>query len=193
MKLSSPVRLLSTVTASLLLVGCGGTKQKFYQLSADAAAPTGTAGLSVGVGPISLPGYIDRAELVFQSGANQYQIPTDANWIGSLKENISRVLAADLGARLHSGNVLSFPWNAAAKLRYHVAVDVAQFNATSGQGVILDVSWRVLNGSDDSLIARHNARFEDRVEGDGYDPVVAAQSRLLAKLADAMASSLSRR
>ena len=184
---------LAAPLAAALLTGCGGTKQKFYQLSADAVAPTGTAGLSVGVGPITLPGYIDRAELVFQSGANQYQIPTDANWIGSLKENISRTLAADLGARLHSGNVLPFPWNPATKLRYHVAVDVAQFNAVSGEGVILVASWRVLNGSDDSLVARHNARFQDRVDGDGYDPVVAAESRLLARLADAMATSLSRR
>ena len=172
--------------------GCGAT-QKYYSLSADGAAPDGTSGLSVGVGPITLPGYLDRAELVFQSGTNEYQIPTTARWTGSLKDNISSVLAVELGERLHSGNVVSFPWNQKLKLRYQVAVDVDKFQAISGQGAVLNVSWRILDGSGEQLLSRHNASFEEKIEGDGYDPVVAAESRLLGKLADAMAASLGRR
>ena len=186
---SRSLLLLSTLT---LLAGCGGAGQKYYSLSADGAAPVGTAGLSVGVGPVTLPGYLDRAELVFQNGANQYQIPTTAHWIGSLKDNISRVLATDLGERLHSGSVVSFPWDQKARLRYRVDVDIAQFQAISGQGAVLNVTWRVLDGTGTNVISRHNASFQERIDGDGYDPVVAAESRLLGKLADAMAESLSR-
>ena len=182
--------LLSTL---VLLAGCGGGGQKYYSLSADGTAPVGTAGLSVGVGPVTLPGYLDRAELVFQSGTNEYQIPTTARWTGSLKDNISSVLATDLGERLHSGSIVSFPWDQKAKLRYQVAVDISQFQAISGQGAVLNVTWRVLDGTGANVLSRHNASFQERIVGDGYDPVVAAQSRLLSKLADAVAASLSRR
>ena len=136
------MKFLSTVRTGVLfalvagLSACGGSAQKYYQLGADGTAPTGTSGLAVGVGPVSLPGYVDRAELVFQSGPNEFQVPADAHWTGGLKENVSRVLAADLGRRLHSGNVLAFPWNPSAKLRYQVAVDVSQFHAISGEGTI---------------------------------------------------------
>ncbi len=184
------IALLFAAISLASLAGCGGAPQKYYRLSADGSAPTATAGLSVGVGPVTLPGYVDRAELVFQSSANEFQVPTDAHWAGSLKENISAVLATDLGERLHSGNVVSFPWNPVLHLRYSVAVDVAQFHAVSGQGAMLEVSWRVLGGSDGQLISRHNARYEERVTGDGYDAVVSAESRLLGKLADGMAASL---
>lgn len=174
----------------LTLAACGGAAQKYYQLSADGAAPTGTAGLSVGVGPIGLPGYVDRAELVFQSAPNEFQVPADAHWTGSLKENVSRVLAADLGWRLHSGNVLSFPWNPGAKLRYQVAVDVSQFHAISGQEAILEVAWRIQTPDGSTTVRRGNGSFHERVVGDGYAAVVAAENQLLAQLADAIAVSL---
>ena len=185
-------RALLLLAALVVLAGCGGT-QKFYRLSADGASPVGTGGPGIGVGPVTLPGYLDRAELVFQSSTNEYQIPTTARWTGSLKDNISSVLATDLGERLHSGSIVSFPWDQKAKLRYQVAVDIAQFQAVSGQGAVLNVTWRVLDGTGTNVLSRHNASFQEPISGDGYDPVVAAESRLLGRLADAMASSLSHR
>ncbi len=176
--------------AMLGLSACGGATQKYYQLTSDGAAPTGTSGLSVGVGPVSLPGYMDRAELVFQSGPNEFQVPSDAHWTGGLKENVSRVLATNLGRRLHSGNVLAFPWNPGAKLRYQIAVDVSQFHAISGQGAVLEVSWRVLNSDGSNTIRRGNGAFHAPIVGDGYGAVVAAENNLLGQLADSMAASL---
>lgn len=191
MKFAVLPRFFLSLAALAVLAGCGGGGQKFYRLSADEAAPVG-GGLSVGVGPVTLPGYLDRAELVFQSSTNEYQIPTTAHWTGSLKDNISSVLAADLGARLHSGSVVSFPWDQKAKLRYQVSVDIAQFQAISGQGAVLNVTWRVLDGTGENVLSRHNASLQEPINGDGYDPVVTAESRLLARLADAMAASLRR-
>ena len=190
MKTSSLVRAALSLAAAMTLTACGGAAQKYYQLSSDGAAPTGTAGMTVGVGPISLPGYVDRAELVFQKGPNEFQVPADAHWTGSLKENISRVLAEDLGRRLHSGNVLSFPWTPAAKLRYQVAVDVSQFHAISGQEAILTVAWRIMTPDGATILRRGNAALHEPIHGDGYGPVVAAENSLLARLADAMAGSL---
>ena len=182
-------RVVLSLAAVTTLAACGGT-QKYYQLSSDGPAPTGTSGLTIGVGPVALPGYVDRSELVFQSGPNEFQVPADAHWTGSLKENVSRVLAADLGRRLHSGNVLSFPWAPTAKLRYQIAVNVSQFHAISGQGAILEVAWRILTPDGTQTIRRGNGTFHAPVNGDGYGPVVTAEDDLLAQLADSMAVSL---
>lgn len=187
---ASAARLMLPLTAALLLSACGGATQKYYQLTADRPAPTAASGLRAGIGPITLPGYLDRAELVYQNGPNQFQIPADAHWAGSLKENISRVLASNVGNRLRSGNVLSYPWTPDARLRYRVAVDIQQFHAISGTGAVLDVSWRVELPEGGPAILRRNASYRERVEGDGYDAVVAAENRLLAQLADGIASSL---
>ncbi len=173
------------------LGSCGGGKEKFYRLSAADAAATGgsSSGLSVAVGPVSLPSYLDRAELVFASGPNEFQVPSNALWIGSLQENISRTMAADLGATLGSRNVRS-SLGVGFKPRYRVALDVKQFHGISGQEAILDLSWRVQSGAGGQTISRQSGSFRERIVGDGYAAVVRAESALLDQAAHAIAGSL---
>jgi uncharacterized lipoprotein YmbA len=173
----------------LCLAGCGGREQ-YFRLSSDGPAILPATGVLVLVGPVTLPTYIDRAELVFQSADNQFQVPSKVDWAGSLQENFTRVLATDLGRRLHSGNVLTFPGPPTLKSRYQVVVDIRQFHAISGGDAILDVAWRVQIPQTGEIIHRQNGSFRERIAGDGYEPVVAAESRLVAQLADAVAGSL---
>ncbi len=181
--------LLSRLSA--LLAGCGGAREKSYRLSASEAASTGgsASGLSVVVGPVSLPSYIDRAEVVFASGPNEFQVPSDALWLGSLQENISRTVAADLGGILRSRNVRS-SLDGGANGRYRVALDVKQFHGISGQEAILDLSWRIQNGASGQTISRHSGSFREPIVGDGYGPLVKAESRLLEQASRAIAASL---
>ncbi|HEY3663271.1 MAG TPA: PqiC family protein, partial [Chthoniobacterales bacterium] len=148
-------------------------------------------GLSVAIGPVSLPSYLDRAEVVFATGPNEFQVPADALWIGSLKDNISRTVAADLGRLLGSGNVRSGP-EARARPRYRIALDIRKFHGVSGQGAILDLSWSIQDGNSSQLLSRHSAVFHEQIVGDGYGPLVAAESRLLEQCAAAIAASLHR-
>lgn len=174
-----------------LLTACGGGGASYYRLDATAPATSGGgSGLSVAVGPVSLPGYIDRSEIVFASGTNEFQIPADALWIGSLRDNISRAVAADLGRLLGSGNVRSGS-EPRFNPRYRVALDIRRFHGISGQGAILDLSWSIQGGSGE-ILSRHSAVFREQIVGDGYGPLVTAQSRLLEQCATAIAASLRR-
>ncbi|MEO5717960.1 MAG: PqiC family protein [Chthoniobacterales bacterium] len=176
-----------------LLSACGGAGENYYRLSATAPASRGASAsaLSVAIGPVTLPSYIDRAEIVFASGPNEFQIPTNALWIGSLQENIARTVASDLGQVLGSSNV-----RAGSELgfnpRYRVALDLRQFHGISGQEAILELSWRVKDGASGASLSRHSATFHETIIGDGYNPLVAAESRLLGQAAAAIAKSLGR-
>lgn len=174
---------------ALLLTSCGSAEQ-FYRLSPDGPAPLRTSGLAVGIGPVDLPGYVDRPELVFQSDANEYQVPSKVRWAGPIGENFTRVLAADVGRRLGSGNVLPAPWPPNASLRYQVSVSVRQFHAVSGGEAVLEATWRVEEPGTRQIIRTRNGSFRERIAGDGYGPVVAAESRLVAQLAEAISGSL---
>ncbi|MGI9087667.1 MAG: PqiC family protein [Chthoniobacterales bacterium] len=186
MKQSLPLLFCAGVLC--LLTACGSS-DKFFRLSASESAPVGSAsGLSVSIGPVSLPSYIDRSELVFQSGPNEYQLPPHQHWIGSLSENISRVLAADLGAVLHSARVHS-ALEAKSGATYRVALEIHQFHGISGQEAVLDLSWKIQDASG-ATISRHSGTFREPIVGDGYEPLVAAESRLLAQCARAIGASL---
>ncbi|MDQ6809937.1 MAG: PqiC family protein [Verrucomicrobiota bacterium] len=194
MKKNQSLSLLgASVALVLLLAGCG-SKEQYYRLSPSGAAPTGRAskGVSIGIGPVVLPGYLDRAEIVFQNGENEFQIPGNAHWAGSLDENISSVLAADVAQILHSGDVIKYPWPAGQQPpAYQVPVDIRQFHSISGSEAILDVSWRIQTRGG-AAGARRNGSFHEPIHGDGYAAVVAAESRLLEQCAAEIARSLRR-
>lgn len=179
------LRLTSAIAIVCLLGGCG-TKERYYRLNAEAPGRRGSGAVSLGVGPVHLPSYLDRPELVYASGLNEYQIPTDALWAAPLSENISHVLATDLSRLLGAQGVVGYPWPRGRKPGRQIAVDVRQFHAISGKDAVLDCSWRIGNGS------RHTTQLHERIEGDGYGPVVAAQSRLLLRLAEQMAQAVGR-
>ncbi len=178
---------LALLLLPLLFFTSCGSKSEFYRLSAEApAAATGGSAISLGVGPVSLPGYIDRSELVFQSGPNEFQIPPNVSWAGSLQDNIAAVLARDLQAQLGAREVLAYPWPAGRAPRRRVALDVRQFHGISGSDAILEASWRIEGAS----VSHGGGTFREPINGDGYAAVVAAESRLLAQCAAAIAASL---
>ena len=189
-RFSSPWPLGFLWLPLVLLAGCGGASEQYFRLRADAPAPLTAAGPSVGIGPVTLPGYVDRAELVFQSDDYQFQIPAKVRWAGTLSENFTRTLAADVASRLGSGNVLTYPFPASARPRVQVSVTVQQFHAISGGEAILEASWQTEDPATRRVRRRQNVRFTERIVGDGYDPVVAAESRLVARLADSVAASV---
>ena len=185
-----PSAFLPALLVGLLLSACGSTQQ-YFRLSAEdsAAIHGGQSAISLGVGPISLPSYIDRSELVFQSGPNEFQIPPNVSWAGSLQANIASVLARDLQTQLGAREILTYPWPSGRAPHRRVALDIRQFHSISGSGAILDTAWRIEDSSG-ATIARGGGVFHEPINGDGYGPVVAAESRLLAQCAAAIARSL---
>ncbi len=177
---------------ALLLSGCSSSQDNFYLLTADGRPASTGAGSSksVGLGPVSLPDYIDRAELVFQSDTNRFQVPPDQRWAGDLRENVSDVLAINLGRRLTRSRVVGYPWEATREVSYSVPVTIRQFHAVSGGDAILDVRWEIREGGNGVVLSRGSRVFTEGLSGEGYDGVVAAESRLLAQLADAIAAGM---
>jgi uncharacterized lipoprotein YmbA len=178
----------------LLMGGCSSTQDSFFLLTADGRpASAGTAGGKVvGLGPVDLPDYIDRAELVFQSDTNRFQVPPDQRWAGDLRENVTDVLAINLGRRLKGTTVHAHPWNEEIALRFSIPVTIRQFHAVSGGDAILDVRWEILEGASGKVLGRGSEVFAEGLSEEGYDGVVAAESRLLAQLADALAAAVAK-
>ncbi|MEO6786697.1 MAG: PqiC family protein [Chthoniobacteraceae bacterium] len=181
------LRILTPATA-LALAACS-TPETYYRLNATGSVPTDTSGISIGVGPVNLPDYIDRSELVFQSDRNRFEVPYNQRWAGSLRETATRVLGTDLARRLGTGNLRLYPWDPGTPMRYQVRVEVRQFHAMSGGDAILQCAWVVEDTSRGKVVVRQDGNFTEPVRGDGYTAVVAAESRLLAQLADAIAAT----
>src|SRR6266498_1510380 len=98
-----PQRATRPVLASLsgvllVLGGCLGTPPtRFYLLPAltDVSSPAamGERTLTIGVGPVTLPPYLDRLQIVTRASQAQLHLAEFDQWAASLQDTVARVLA----------------------------------------------------------------------------------------------------
>ncbi len=172
-----------------LLAGCGAGSKSFYVLTADGPAPA-AGGAGIGVGPVNLAEYIDRPNLVIAQSANQLAVAEDHRWAGDLAASIARVTATNLGRRLHTGDVRVYPWSNDGDLRYQITLDVRQLHGGDDGYAVIEAGWRAYSLPDHKLKVSRTFVDREALQRAGYPALVAAQSRLLSRLADHIATEL---
>jgi uncharacterized protein len=191
---------LGSVAIALLLgtgacLGLGGGQSpatRFYVLTPQAGAPAAApapVGAALSVGPVSLPGYLDRPQIVTRSGSDQVQFAEFDRWAEPLPDSVPRLLSEDLETALPAMAVARGPAPAAAVRQFQLAVSVSRFDGALGGDVVLEARWR-LSGPEQQVQANRFSRIVERTGGAGYDALVAAMSRALGRLAHDMAAAV---
>jgi uncharacterized protein len=170
--------------------GCGTSPpSRFYTLSGTTAAAAAPSNLSIAVGPVTIPGAVDRPQMVVTTGANQVELDEFNRWAAPLGNNISRVVAMNLVTLLGTPNVSLFPQMLSANTDFRVAIEVQRFDSTPGDSALLDAVWivrRTADGKSDT--GRTTAR--EPVSEKSYDALVAAHSRAVARLSQDIATAV---
>jgi hypothetical protein len=178
----------------LLLIGvCGGCGEsqpsRFYALSpvaqpGPAAAPSATSELSIGVGPVELPKYLDRLPIVSFATANRVDISEYDRWAEPLADNFLRVLAENLSIMLDTNRIDTYPFmsNAPRSFDRQVLVDVSQFRRIPDNKVELRAAWRVVDPVRRRNLAGGSFASVEPIADQGSEAVVAAMSRAVGTL-----------
>ena len=186
-------RLVATLAAgvAVLTMGCAAAPTRFYLLSpvGGTAAPERAAGV-VAVGPVSLPDYLDRPQIVTRDGANAAQLGAYDQWAGPLDDMLPRVLAEDLAARLPGDRVVVFPRTENPAFDHRVAVDVSRFDVDETGSAILSASWQVVAPAGKKPLLVRESTVRATAASASYDDRVAALSQALGLLADDIAQGL---
>jgi uncharacterized lipoprotein YmbA len=178
--------LLIAAFLTLTLSACSTSpSSKYYFLSAEpiAAVPAKAKDLRIVVGPITVPTLNDRPQLISQTGKNEVQIYEYHRWAGSLNSNISSVIVANIAQAVGTQNVWSFSQSTQTKYDYQVFIDVQTLVSKPGDEVIIDALWTIKStkaGQNEPKVGR--TLVHESVAGDGFDALVAAQSRAFAKV-----------
>ncbi len=195
----SPRRLASRA-ASLLVVllaaGCSASPPtNFYTLASlppDAstvAAARQPLGI-VALGPVRLPDYVDRPQIVTRTGTYAMSLAAFDQWAGPLDDMVPRVLVEDLTQRLPADRVVSFPRVSGPNFDYRIALEVTRFDVEPGGLATLTARWQVY----DSLTPRArlvaDETFTHQANGNGYEDYAAALSVALAELSERLIDNL---
>lgn len=198
-------RVFNSLPALVLcfaVAGCGSKPSNFFVLSAPVASTGETAqttrrsGLSIGVGPVTLPEYLDRPEIVIRRNATSLDVANLDRWGGGLTENFQSVLGEVLSERLNTDRVLLHPWSVSGGVTYQVLVQVSAFEARQDGHVVLDARWTVISGETEEVIRMGRTLLrepigttEDGARSPDYSRIAAAMSRSVARLGDEIADN----
>jgi uncharacterized lipoprotein YmbA len=178
---------------ALLLNGCAGnTPMQFYMLNADDPA-TDTSNLPfdrrlvVGLGPIHLPDYLNRPQIVVEVSKNQYRLDEHHRWAERLDQNIGRALARSLAGRLDVEQVVRHPWPQKQHVDYQVGIDILVFHQSADGQSRLQAQWQIKN---QELLLRSRQFDCSLISTDDPDAIVTAQSACLGRLGTDIAAEL---
>jgi uncharacterized lipoprotein YmbA len=138
----------------LVLASCGTTHNyRYYTLTpvppvADgSSADAGPVPLVLGIGPVTIPDYLDRPQIVLRTSRSELVLSEYSRWAGSLANDSVRVLEENLDMMLSDDGFAVVSWRRGVPNDYRVAVQVSRFDAMVGGSVVLKAQW-VIYGKD---------------------------------------------
>lgn len=189
------VSLVIAAAGLLFLAGCFGSTgpARFYALTSMEQAPTGPgakSGLSdiaVGIGPIKIADYLDRSDIVTRDTGNTVKFAEFEQWAGSFEDNFTGALAENLGLLLRSEQIYAYPSPQTVPVRYQIILELIRFDGNLGGEAWLIARWSVLGEEPKKLLAVKRSAIQEPTGGSGYEDLVTAESRALAKLSQEIA------
>jgi hypothetical protein len=159
---------------------------QFYMLNADsgvagsARVPAAAQGPLIGLGPIRIPEYLNRPQMIVAIADNQYQLSEDHRWAERLDQNISLALFKALPRQIGTDRIVRYPWPQRQVVDYQVGIDILEFNVdASGQSRLI-AQWFVKRKDKPAIDKRSLYQFPASTTD--YALMVKAQSQCLTKL-----------
>jgi hypothetical protein len=148
--------------------------------------------LAIGVGPVELPKFLDRPQIVTRISQHRVAVSEFHRWAGSFSEDFLRVLAKDISMLLPKDRIATYPWTDQFSPNYSIQLIVDQFDGRFGGDVVLNVAWSVRNQKDTNEPVIKHTLIREPISHVDYDALVSAQSRAIGMLSRAIVDEIKR-
>jgi uncharacterized lipoprotein YmbA len=175
------------------LTGCIGTSppMHYYTLAAEEGTGRSKGGARViAIGPIDVPDYLDRTNVVSRTGPNQLEISDLEAWAEPLTAGTARVLTQNINSHAN-GSAWVASSEATSNAEVRVPIAIQQFECINRSRCAVRLEWRVLDDSSNTLVRRSASETEELPPSSTTAEEASALSHLLAKVAREMWQSIS--
>ena len=193
---------LAVVLIGLSLAGCGmfsprSDPSRFFTVTAIAQpgtavsrGPDSSAGVSLGIGPVKLPGYLDRQEMVVRASQNRIDLSEYDFWAEPLDNNFTRVVAQNLAVLLRTDRLVLFPWELNRRPDYQLTIEVLRFEANTRGEVQLSARWEILDTTKRIPLQAGESNVTRQPSAQSTDASVAALSEALGDMSREIAKAV---
>jgi uncharacterized lipoprotein YmbA len=187
-----PRLLLLMTCCATLTCGCASSPQsRFYTLSAQSSGPpavTAAPPVTIVLTAVNVPEIVDRPQIVVRTSIDEVQFDEFDRWADSLKSQIRRVIVADLAAQFPGGIVYGSQGAVDLASAYQVSIEIQSFESAPGDAAALSMLWSIRPPKGQSVNGR--SVVHEPAGGPGYDMLVAAHSRALARASEDIATAI---
>jgi uncharacterized lipoprotein YmbA len=173
-----------------LLAGCSSPNPDLYTLAAVPGAQAHIAAHAIELRRIGLAGYLDRPEIVHSSAAFRLRLSDNERWGEPLGGMLDRVFAEDLVERLPDTAVFTESGAVSTAPDLTLEVDVQRFDEEADGTLVLLAQVALRHGDAQRAADARTLRLTEKPGSALTREQVAAMSRALAALADAVVTML---
>lgn len=182
---------------ALVIGGCaGGERTEFFTLAPAARQNTtgATSGRApaIAIGPVSLPAYLDRTQIVTEVNPNRFELSEFHAWVEPLDSLVARVLVENMSTLLGAAEVHEWRPQGGLKSDLRAEIQVLRFDTDAAGAATLVARWLLYRGEEEDVLAFRTERIAVQPgPSSDYEARAAAMSSALAefsrRLADAVA------
>ena len=178
-----------------LILSCAKSSKpvEYYMLDASVGIDNNQTlkvdeGPMIGLGPIRLPEYLDRFQMVVAVSENKYKLIDGHRWAEKLDQNISLALFKILPSQLGTDRMIRYPWPQRPGVDFQVKIDILELNVDQDGQSQLVAQWSIK--SKDKTILKKRSTFTAQASITDIDKMVQAQSECLTQLGQEIVANL---
>lgn len=189
-------KLLLIILISCFTAGCiTGTSQQsvYYVFTASQTTPLLSLknfNHNIGIGPVKIPEYLQRPQIVRQKSANTLEINEFHRWGDSLEAQITSVLAQNLSTLLDTPGISTYPWKKPLSPTIQISIDFSHFHGSPAGSAKVEAIWRIINTKNDTILLTKKTSLLEPGENSGHEALVKALNMALDKLSREIASAV---
>ena len=145
---------------------------------------------SVGLGPIRVPDYLKRPELVTRTGPTEVQPSRIDRWAEPLDLALPRLLASNLAAQLGPRSFQTWPWYDTQRPDYQIDVTFERFERDADGNAVLVAAYRVRDLRPQGRVVLRETRLTSSPAAPDSASLVAALSSTLDDLSRELAAAI---
>jgi uncharacterized lipoprotein YmbA len=197
------IALAAMMLAASAMAGCHlldpqPDPTQFYVLTpiGGASQPlvdTAKSGTTIGLGPVTLPDYLDEPWIVTRGEGNRLYVSVHDQWAEPLRTSFKDVLKEDLETAMVDSQIIDFPWYRTTSVDRQIIVDVINFEFnTSNNTAEIRADWRIMNVRTGGTQSRGQYVASQSVAQTSELGRASALSKLVEQLAQTLAQQVRR-
>jgi len=145
----------------------------------------------IGIGPVKVPEYLNRPQIVTADGTNLLSFAEFDRWGEPLEFALPRIISDNLSVLLPAATIVTSPWNISIPVKYQVIIDVARLECRLDKELCLAAQWSVIDLDSRKMLITKKSEFSKPVDPPNYSGLAGTLSMECASLSGEIAESLS--